>query len=135
MKIVLGLIVFFMSIQIALAGVYKWTDVDGNVYFSDNKPAATPVKELKITPYIGDPSSGHLSPRVVMYSTDWCGYCRRARRYFRANDIDFVDYDIEKDKSAKRRYDRIGGRGVPVILVGDKRMNGFSQRRFDSIYP
>ncbi|WP_198147347.1 glutaredoxin family protein [Gilvimarinus polysaccharolyticus] len=33
--------------------------------------------------------------RVVMYAS-WCGYCKKARRYFRANNIPFTEYDIEK---------------------------------------
>lgn len=58
-----------------------------------------------------------------MYTTSWCPYCRQAREYFRDNGIPFVEYDIEKDAAARRRYDALGGRGVPVILVGDCRMN------------
>ena len=71
---------------------------------------------------------------VVLYATDWCGYCKQARQYFQQNGISFVEYDIEKDQRARNAYDSIGGNGVPVILVGDKRMNGFSVAGFQGIY-
>ena len=69
-----------------------------------------------------------------MYSTDWCGYCKKARKYFGRNGISFTDYDIEKDAEARKRYQEIGAAGVPVILVGNKRMNGFSEGAFERIY-
>lgn len=72
--------------------------------------------------------------QVVMYSTDWCGYCKKARDYFRSQNIAFVEYDIEKNPQARRQYDALGAKGVPVILVGDKRMNGFSVSGFQGIY-
>ncbi|MDH1105937.1 hypothetical protein N5C55_07015 [Pseudomonas otitidis] len=70
-----------------------------------------------------------------MYSAAWCGYCKQASQYFRRNGISFVEYDIEKDQNARRAYDTIGGNGVPVILVGNKRLNGFTIADFQSIYP
>jgi glutaredoxin-like YruB-family protein len=69
-----------------------------------------------------------------MYSTAWCGYCKKARKYFTSKGIAFIEYDIEKNARAKRDYDALGGKGVPVILVGKKRMNGFSPQGFDRIY-
>jgi glutaredoxin len=54
-------------------------------------------------------------PRVVMYATAWCGYCKKARQYFTDNDIEFVEYDIEKDRAAKRDYDGLRVRYVPVL--------------------
>ncbi len=69
-----------------------------------------------------------------MYSTSWCGYCKKARRYFTENDIPYVDYDVETSAKGKRDYRKLGARGVPVILVGNKRLNGFSQDSFNKIY-
>ncbi len=71
---------------------------------------------------------------VVMYSTSWCGYCRQARRYFKSKGIKYVEHDIERSRLAKRAYDRLGGNGVPLIVVGENKMSGFSVRRFDRLY-
>jgi glutaredoxin len=69
-----------------------------------------------------------------MYSTSWCGYCKKARKYFQANNIPFVEYDIEKNSRAKKRFDRAGGKGVPLILYKGKRLSGFSESGFNRIY-
>ena len=53
---------------------------------------------------------------------------------FRKKKIPFTEYDIEKSAKAAREYKKLRGTGVPVILIGDRRMNGFSIKTFDSIY-
>jgi glutaredoxin len=70
--------------------------------------------------------------RVVMYATDWCGYCKEARKYFAANGIDYVEFDIEKDRSAKRDFDALLGSGTPLLYHGYARMVGFNKRQADS---
>lgn len=72
--------------------------------------------------------------QVVMYATSWCPYCQQARNYFREQGIPYIEYDIEKDADAKRAYKAFGGRGIPVIFVGKRRMNGFSVAGFNRIY-
>ncbi len=118
------------------ADVYRWVDKNGKVHYSD-KPnhkaeqlqlqpissIATPVVELNPDAKIIQSSR---QQKVVMYSTAWCGVCRKARDFMRANKIRFVEYDIEKSASAKRAYDKHKAKGVPLILVGDSKMNGFS---------
>lgn len=59
---------------------------------------------------------------------------KRARSKTRAQHRPFTEYDIEKSQSAASRYKEIGATGVPVILFGDKRMNGFSESGFERIY-
>lgn len=74
------------------------------------------------------------SRQVVMYATSWCPYCQKARNYFREQGIQYVEYDIEKNAEARQAYKAFGGRGVPVIFVGKRRMNGFSVAGFNKIY-
>jgi glutaredoxin len=74
------------------------------------------------------------SKQVVMYATSWCPYCQQARNYFREQGIPYVEHDIEKDAEAKRAYQAFGGKGIPVIFVGQQRMNGFSVASFNKIY-
>ncbi len=69
-----------------------------------------------------------------MYSTEWCGYGKNARNYSKKNNIAFTEYDIEKKAEAKKRYKKLGATGVPVIVIGNKRMHGFSEQGFERIY-
>ena len=51
---------------------------------------------------------------VVMYSTQWCPYCRKARAYFERHKIAYVEYDIEASAQNRVRYQTLNGRGVPL---------------------
>ncbi len=64
--------------------------------------------------------------KVELYITDWCGYCKQAVAYVKSRNIPHVIYDIEKDEAARKRFLRLGGSGVPLIMVGNRRMSGFS---------
>lgn len=142
-----SLIFFFVVLAVSpatlSAQIYKWVDESGRTHFSDT-PVAGQQSEtvtVRINSYESVSFGESASPttavkgKVRMYMTEWCGYCKRAREHFRSNNIAFTEYDIEKDSRAKREYDALGGKGVPVILVNDKRMNGFSVAGFQRIYP
>lgn len=122
-----------------MAEIYSWTDEQGRKYFSSTPPKhikSNPIT-LKINSFKGvsvKPSAIDTGNKVIMYSTSWCGYCKKAKRYFNKKNIQFTEYDIEKNARAKRQYKRLNGKGVPLILVGKKRMNGFSERGFKRIF-
>lgn len=90
-------------------------------------PAAEPLQIAAMADY-------GTEQKVVMYATSWCPYCQQARNYFRQQGISYTEYDIERDAEAKHRYQAFGGRGIPVIFVGKRRMNGFSASGFNRIY-
>jgi glutaredoxin len=74
------------------------------------------------------------SKNVLMYSTSWCGYCKKALEHFIKNKISFLEYDIEKDDRANRMHDILGGGGVPLIIYNGKMMRGFSESKFISLH-
>ncbi|HET9735194.1 MAG TPA: glutaredoxin domain-containing protein [Burkholderiales bacterium] len=71
---------------------------------------------------------------VVMYATAWCPYCAKARAYFKRTNTAYVEHDIEKSADAHAEFKRLGGRGVPLILVGSERLRGFNELAFESAY-
>jgi len=128
--------------------VYKWVDAKGNTVYGNKPPKNADLKKItgtissftsvKIESFKYDPSlitpEQVKSKTVIMYSTSWCGYCKKAARHFRKKSIPFKEYDIEKSKSAAKAYRKLNGRGVPLLLVGKKRMTGFDAYRFDRLY-
>ncbi|CAH0992565.1 hypothetical protein SIN8267_02698 [Sinobacterium norvegicum] len=138
-------VILLLLWPMANAEIFKWVDAEGNTHFGDQPPDAAKTQTLEFNintfqgveidqrySHSGDTSADHQT--VIMYSTSWCGYCKKARRYFRSNNINFKEYDIEKNASAAKTFKRLGGKGVPLIVVGDKKMSGFSQSGFESIY-
>lgn len=67
---------------------------------------------------------------VVMFTAPWCGYCDQARVFLKREGVDFLEIDIESSTSAYDRFEEFGGRGVPLIFIGDERMSGFSAQGY-----
>ncbi|MGI5863649.1 MAG: glutaredoxin domain-containing protein [Myxococcales bacterium] len=71
----------------------------------------------------------------TLYTTSWCGACRRARSWFQQNGIAFEEKDVEKVPGAQqemiRKCRRAGARscGVPVIEIDGEPMVGFHEER------
>lgn len=55
----------------------------------------------------------------------------RSREYLARRGIAYTEYDVEKSDIGKTEYRRLNGRGVPVILVGNQRMDGFSAEKLE----
>ena len=144
MKTHIGIVLLIILTSVNLnAEVFKWTDESGRTHYSDKVKDNQPLQAIKaeVNIYKDVPINYEFSSdldrsgsKVVMYSTSWCGYCAKARQYFKSKGIAFKEYDIEKNKKAKRKYDRLGGQGVPLILVGKKSMRGFTVAGFNDIY-
>jgi len=65
------------------------------------------------------------SPAVVMYTTNWCPYCERARRLLRSKGAAINEIDVES--AAEKRAEMIsrsGRRSVPQIFIGDQHVGG-----------
>lgn len=60
-------------------------------------------------------------PNIIIYGADWCGDCRRAKRFFIQHNIAFHWIDIEKDKAGEQfvlKTNR-GMRSIPTIIFED----------------
>ena len=63
---------------------------------------------------------------LVFFSAPWCGYCDRARDWFDAEGINYLEIDIEASTDGNRLWCDAGGRGVPLVLIGDQRIPGYA---------
>jgi glutaredoxin-like YruB-family protein len=154
MKIILAIITLLLTFSLAEAEMYQWIAEDGSVTFKDTPPPASKkrkkVKVYNDSDFAPEPppqpaaktrsdkrSTSSSSPTaaskkarfsgtVEIYVTDWCGYCKQALSYMNSKNIPYVAYNIEKDSGAKQRHKELGGRGVPLIIIGSNKMSGFS---------
>lgn len=131
------------------ADVYKWVDDKGRTHYTDQPPVDLESEELEIRiqtitapPVVRkfdyesifkSSKPAKKSKKVIMYSTAWCGVCKQAKAYFKSKKIRYVEYDVEKSSKGRADFKRLNGKGVPIILVGNRRMDGFSPRRFEAM--
>lgn len=66
-------------------------------------------------------------PQIIMYATDWCGYCQRARNLFQRKGVTFQEVKIDEDpQHRKDMLERSGGRRtVPQIFIGEQHVGGY----------
>ncbi|MES9885680.1 MAG: glutaredoxin domain-containing protein [Candidatus Sedimenticola sp. 6PFRAG1] len=70
-------------------------------------------------------------PRVTLYSTGQCSYCRQAIAFLQKKKVPFAEFDVERNRRAFNDFQRAGGRGVPLILVGGRSLNGFQPKQLE----
>ncbi|MEM9594018.1 MAG: glutaredoxin family protein, partial [Acidobacteriota bacterium] len=71
----------------------------------------------------------NLPPEIILYSTSWCGFCRKARTLLTELGADFVEKDIEKNPEARREHAAKAGpsAGVPVLDIDGRIIRGYSE--------
>jgi glutaredoxin 3 len=64
-------------------------------------------------------------PKVVIYLTDWCPYCMRARQLLESKGVDFEEIDVEARPQARAQMMARSGRStVPQIFIGATHVGG-----------
>jgi glutaredoxin 3 len=66
-------------------------------------------------------------PRIVIYSTPFCGFCAAAKRLLTAKGAEYTEVDVMMD--AERRQEMLvksgGRRTVPQIFIAGRHIGGF----------
>lgn len=73
--------------------------------------------------------------KVIVYSTNWCAYCKMAKQYLTSKGVEWIEKNIEEDADAhKELMDKLGGnfRGVPVLDVRGTIILGFDRPKVDA---
>jgi mycoredoxin len=62
-----------------------------------------------------------VSQRVTMYTTQWCGFCRRLKSQLAREGIEVAEVDIERDPAAADYVMSVNGgnQTVPTIVFPD----------------
>jgi glutaredoxin 3 len=64
-------------------------------------------------------------PAITIYTTAWCGYCRRAKALLVGKNLAFEEIDVEADaRFREKMVARSGRSSVPQIFIGDTHVGG-----------
>jgi glutaredoxin len=143
----------------AQAEIYRWRDADGVVQYSDRKPERTETETVAVDgreprsaarevaqkapgPQAGSRPATPTEPKpravgapisIVMYQSPTCGWCRKAERLLRKRGLNWRSVDITASASAKKEFERVGGRGTPLTFIEGQRVSGYNESRIDAL--
>jgi len=73
-------------------------------------------------------------PRVIVFTTPTCSFCRAVKQYFRQKGVRFKEVDLTRDPAAARDVvRRTKQQGVPVIYIGSKYVIGFDRPKINKL--
>jgi glutaredoxin-like YruB-family protein len=74
-------------------------------------------------------------PKVIIYSTTWCAFCKTEEQYLQRLGVEYVKKDVEEDKAAyEELMNKSGGSfsGVPVTDIAGDLVLGFDRAKIDA---
>ena len=70
--------------------------------------------------------------QVTIYTTPTCHFCQMSKEFFKANDIQYTEYNVASDVEKRTEMmERSGQRGVPVIYIGVEMIVGFDKNHIE----
>jgi len=67
---------------------------------------------------------------IIIYGTDSCPWCHKAREFMKKHKVKFTDKNVGEDrKAAQEMIKKSGQQGVPVIDIGGEIIVGFDESR------
>lgn len=66
-------------------------------------------------------------PKVEIYTTDYCPYCKHAKALFENKGVAYEEIDVSGDDDARMALIKKAGgmRTVPQIFINDQHIGGF----------
>ncbi len=73
-------------------------------------------------------------PKVVVFTTPTCGWCKKTKQYLSDHKIKFKEVDISGDHEAARDLvRRTNQMGVPVTLINNRPIIGFNRSEINRL--
>ncbi len=64
--------------------------------------------------------------KVVVYSTDGCVECDKVKNFLTEEGVPFEVRDVLANEEYQKEVEKLGFIGIPVTVVGDKAIKGFT---------
>jgi mycoredoxin len=62
---------------------------------------------------------------VAIFTTDSCTYCAAAKQFLAKKKVAYTEFNLDRSEKARQVFGMLNGRGVPLIIVGERRLVGF----------
>jgi glutaredoxin 3 len=72
--------------------------------------------------------------KVTVYTQPDCPPCKVVKEFLLHHQIDFVEFDVSKDKKARHRLINVyQSYSTPTVVVGDKVVTGFDLQTLEKL--
>jgi glutaredoxin 3 len=66
--------------------------------------------------------------RIQIYTTRWCGYCRRAKALLDRRGVLYEEVSVDDDPAFRQTlFDRTGGWTVPQVVLDGRSIGGYAE--------
>lgn len=89
--------------------------------------------EWRAWAYYFMPPPDYSQGGVILYATDWCPYCEKTRALLQQKHITYKEMNIETSDTGRTQYQRLAGKGVPVLLVAGEVVRGYNEQRIRQV--
>lgn len=73
-------------------------------------------------------------PKIKIFSTPYCPFCKMAKDYLREKGFDFEELDVSiNEEAAREMIEKSHQMGVPVIEIDGNIIVGFDKKKIDEI--
>lgn len=138
--------------------LYKSTGPNGEVIYSAKPLAGTQIeKTLSYTPGPTSPLPDYVlrfkedlekklankagkgvanTDEVQLFTTSWCGYCRRAKAFLAKKQIAYTEHDVETPAGMEAlvQAGEKGRGGVPVLVWRGQKIHGFAEDTYEALF-
>lgn len=136
--------------------LYKTIGPDGRIEYTDRPPAdgkaaktlnfadlpATPLPEsvlryreqLQKSMHKRLANAGKSAAEPQLFTAVWCGYCRKAKAYLAERGLAYREHDIDTADGQLAFAQAGSASGIPLLLVGEQRVQGFSVSAYDAVF-
>jgi len=97
-----------------------------------SRPAATRRAAAKRSNQ--KPFAYEAAPEVVVYTTAWCGWCRKTLAFLDERGVRYVNKDIEADEANRQELiEKTGRTSIPVVEIGGELIRGYNAARMEQL--
>jgi glutaredoxin 3 len=119
----------------------RWQNKAGRIELEKNAPApgGSGTRRTASRRVAGERSAGRATayrrqPEVVVYTTAWCGWCRKTLQFLDERGVRYVNKDIEaNDWNRDELIEKTGRTSIPVVEIDGEIIRGFDAARMEEL--
>jgi glutaredoxin len=87
-------------------------------------------KSIELASIANERNPNH-GPSLILYSADWCGYCKLAKRHLDGAGYAYEERDVDRPAIAQELREKTGRGGVPVLDADGEILRGYSKDQYE----